>query len=165
MKYNFIIIAILFLGFSESCAKHNAPTAAKTGNNTPASGQTITTPDALVGVWKLDKIEIPNMAEKMAAFGDQASKDALTKLLALYQSSLQGLTVTFNKDGSYQSQYTGQSDIGTWTLKDQKEIRAVSKVTNNVLAYELISQDATSIKVQFSTSDGNSLWMTFLKKQ
>jgi hypothetical protein len=168
MRYSFIVIAILFVAFSEGCAKHNAPTAAKVEKTetkeAPPSGQATTTTDALVGIWKLDKIEIPDMAEKMSAFGNQASKDAMTQTLALYQNSLQGLTVTFNKDGTYQSVYASQSDIGTWTLSAKKEIRAISKVTSNILVYELVAQDATSIKVKFDTSDGNSLWMTFLKK-
>lgn len=166
MRCSIIILAIILVAFSTGCTKHNTPTAVKVENNekAPAAGLATTTEEALVGSWKLDKIEIPNVAEKMSAFGNQANKDAMNKNLALYQTSLQGLAVTFNKDGTYQSQYSGQSDVGTWTLSAKKEIRTTSKVTNNVLVYELVAQDATSIKVQLNTNDGNILWMTFLKK-
>jgi hypothetical protein len=169
MRYSIIIIAIILVTLSTGCAKHNTPTAAKVENKekkaeNPTPGTATTTNDALVGIWKLDKIEIPNMAEKMSAFGNQANKDAMTQTLTQYQTSLQGLTVTFNKDGTYQSQYASQSDVGTWTLIDQKQIKAVSKVSSNVLVYQLIAQDATSIKVQFSTDATTTLWMTFLKK-
>ena len=105
------------------------------------------------------------MAERMSSFGGQADKDKLLKTLELYQTTLKGMTVTFNKDQTYQSAYPGASDVGTWTLKNQRDITVTSKLSSTVLVYQLVSIDASSIKVQFQVGGGDELWMTFLRKQ
>jgi uncharacterized ferredoxin-like protein len=164
MKNLISIAALIMVMLANSCASQHASTSGKIKNESAPQAEATTSNDALIATWKMDKIEIANMAAKMSSFSSQADKDKLTQTLELYQSAMAGLSVTFKADNTYQSQYGNQSDVGTWELKDKKQIRTTSKVTEKMVVYDLLSIDAASIKVKYDTPDGVTLWMTFLKK-
>jgi hypothetical protein len=161
------------------CTKHSTPTAtpvkaetavAKKEEAAPVSAPVVSAPapaptpevGLLIGQWKLQKIEIPDMAQKMSAFGDQASKEAMTQLLDRYTSVLQDLSVSFNADSTYQSSYKAGNDIGTWVLM-KNEIRTISKITSRALVYQIISMDDKTIKVNLDAGDNVIMLMTFNK--
>ena len=164
MRYLFPAVIILVIAlFSAGCSKHMSASASKPENKISNAAHQPSSSDSLVTTWKLDKIEIPDMAAKMAAFGNQADKDVLTQTLDAYRTNLKGLTVTFNKDNTYQSMYSGQSDIGTWSVNAKNEIITISKVTNNTQTYLIVAMAAGSLNVQLNVN-GTNLLLYFLKK-
>jgi hypothetical protein len=164
MRYCSIVLPILLIVvLGGGCSKHISPATSNTKADKIISASSVTIRDSLVGGWKLDKIETPNLAEKMASFGSQAEKDALNKTVDDYRNALKGLTVTFNKDSTFQSSYGGQSDVGTWVVNAKREIVTVSKVTDNTQIYTLLAMTGGSIKVKLPAGE-NILWLTFLRK-
>jgi hypothetical protein len=153
-----LIFMLASLLVSAGCSKHMSPNAAHAGKET---AKTLT--DSLTGVWHLDKADIPGMADKMSAFGSQSEKDDMAGKLTQYQTALKGMTVTFNSDSTYQTSYSGQGDVGTWSVDKYRMINTVSKINNNPSSYQVESISGTSLTVEFKMTD-LTLLMTFMKK-
>ena len=163
MKSTLIICFVMgTIVFSSGCSKHLSPSA-QTAKSTNSESARTPEGKSLIGTWVLDKIEAPDLTSKLASFGSQADVDRISKTLDKYKDALKGLTVTFSEDGTYQSAYNGQSDLGKWSVNETNEIRAVSKVSNSVELYQIVSQTETSIKAQINQQDVNLL-LTFIKK-
>ncbi len=172
LKFFALLILLLPL-LSMGCTKHYAanitqvtkpsaaPIVTESVSDTVAIGGTLG--DTLTGIWKLDKIEIPGMLDNMTSFTSQNVKDDMNQRLNKYQEGLKGLTVTFDHGGSYQSVYSGQSDVGTWKVNDQREIITVSKVTSGVSNFEILSVSRRTLLVKYNPGDG-VLLLTLLKK-
>lgn len=143
-----------------ACSKHVLP--ATTAIVAAPTAAKIPIEVNLPGVWKLNKIEIPQMAEKMATFGNAEDKDKMNKTLNQYEDGLKGLTVTFNKDHSYTSVYNGQSDFGTWKLNEKNEVYAISKITDNTTIFEISNLTANTLQVKYTPADV-TLLLTLIK--
>ena len=164
IRYVFITcLVIVTIVFSTGCSRHLSAINNGVKSNNNEGKKASSSGYSLIGTWHLDKVEAPDLVGKLASFGSQQDVDHISKTLAQSQNSLKGLTVTFNEDGTYQSVYSGQSDVGKWSVNETKEIRAVSKVTSNVELYQIISQTDTSIQAQITQEDVNLL-LTFTKK-
>lgn len=161
MIVTFFVMGIVV--FSSGCSRHLSPTANTTKQESNENKKATSAGNSLVGIWQLDKVEAPDLMGKLATYGSQPDVDRITKTLEQFKTSLKGLTVTFNEDGSYQSTYNGQSDVGKWSINETKEIRAVSKVTSNVELYQIVSQTDTSIQAQINEENVNLL-LTFIRK-
>jgi hypothetical protein len=152
-------LTALFILFTIGCSRHAAPTATKSSKPEAPSGNMT---GLLTGVWRLDKIEAPDMMDKMSSFGSQAERDAMLQGISKYQDAMKGLKVTFSKDSTYESAYNGQSDIGTWRVKRQ-EIETVSKLSGTVNVFQIVSANNTTLIVKYNPGDA-MLLMTFIKQ-
>jgi len=150
-------IILLMLSAGTGCTKHHAD------NITQGRSKGKSLEDSLAGVWKLDRIEIPSAVGNVAAFGSAAERQKTDETLAKYQETLKGMTVTFNSDKTFQSVYSGISDLGTWTVSPQGDITATSKLTNRASTFQRVSVTNSELSVKFISADG-TLLMTFLKK-
>lgn len=158
-------VIFLLLGFS-ACSKHQVPTVTKV---TPASTsatlvadtlKAATLADSLIGIWKIRKTEIDNAMDKMTTYGSQTERDEMLKKQAQYQEAFLGLTTTFKADNSFQSVFSGQSDVGTWRVTRQREIETISRVTDNASVFKIRSITNTNLTVNYDAA-GVLLVLTF----
>ena len=148
MRSSAAVLFILLL--CQACTKHYA--SATTAGHTAAVSA-----ESVAAGWKLDKVEIPSQAA-----GTQATNDAITQKETSLQNSLKGMTLDFNKDGTFQSQVNGRSDMGTWKISGNN-IEALSKTSGNVTLFQIQSMNDNTMIVSCQ-SEKTILRMTFVKK-
>jgi hypothetical protein len=148
------LIAILL---TSGCTKHYASGLTATSKDQKKADQSV------VGIWQLTGVDLPDRGDNLAEYGSIAEKNKNEAMLKTYQSSLKGLVVTFNQDKTYRSEYSGQSDVGTWQFDEKGEIQVLSKVSGQTSVYQIVKREADTLTVKYLSFDGSFL-MTFIKK-
>jgi hypothetical protein len=163
-----VSVLILLVGIS-ACSKHQVPTVAKVEPIAIVAAPKVDSvrapslTDSLIGKWKIRKTEIDNAMDKMTTFGSQTERDELLKKQTQYQEAFLGLTTNFKSDSTFQSVFSGQSDIVTWRVTRQREIETVSKVTDNASIFKIRSISERTLVVNYDAS-GVLLVLTFDKQ-
>jgi hypothetical protein len=161
MAYFFVLSVVFVVSVHlGGCSRHLAPAVAK-ANDTPKARSGLR--DTLIGTWTVLQIEAPDMSEKMREYGDQSNRESMTISLARYKDALIGLEITFSEDSSYTVVTHQQGDIGKWMINKDGEVEAVSKTTERVMVYQILSSDGRNLTVKFNPGE-MVLTMTLVKK-
>jgi hypothetical protein len=147
-----LIIVSLMAGMG--CTKHYANNITQV-KPTASASSTTSLAEMLHGTWKLDRIDVP--AESTNASGSQAEKDAQGLRITKYQNVLRGLNVIFKDDGTYQMIINGQSDIGTWKVKEPNNIEGLSKTTKMSVEFQNATVAGDTLTVKYDPGDGPML--------
>ena len=117
--------------------------------------------DSMIGTWVLSGAEAINPSAKHSG---QAGKKEIADRISKFQEIFKDFQASFAKDGTYQSQVGHLSDVGTWTINQNREMKTTSKSEGVLSTYKIDKVDAQNLRLKYDAGDDVIFLLNFKRQ-